>query len=227
MPDSPSIEALRDDRDSFGLQVAGGAHHLNNIFAQVLLNAELLDRSRLDEVGAGMLDSIVQGVHSAIVVVDALAAQSTRDHGLPAAINLKYLVKGLQKRRDSLFAEGVVINAQYPQRLRLAWARPAPLFGAVMALCQMTVSGAPERQALFVQVEDVDLEGGGEAVAIDIAAPLPLVEAGLKPGKPIELEELSEIMATAEESGATVEVTASATGGTLIRFLYQVPPENF
>lgn len=173
-----------------------------------------------------MLDSIVQGVHAAIVVVDALAAQSTRDHGEPAAINLKYLVKGLQKRRDSLFADGVVINAQYPQKLRLAWAKPAPLFGAVMALCLKTVSGAPERQALFVQVEDVDLEDGSEAVAIDIAAPLPLVEAGLEPGKPIELGELADIVAEAEESGATVHVTQSATGGTLIRFLYPVPPEN-
>ena len=123
----PAAHDLKDDRDSFGLQVAGATHHLNNIFAQVLLNAELLDRSRLDETAISMLDSIVSGVHTAIGVVDTLASQSTRPHGTPVAIDRKYLVKGLQKRREALFSEGVVINAQYPQQMRLGWARPAPL----------------------------------------------------------------------------------------------------
>lgn len=226
MVDSPSAEALKNDRDSFGLQVAGGAHHLNNIFAQVLLNAELLDRSRLDDVACGMLDSIVQGVHSAIVVVDALAAQSTRDFGEPAAISLKYLVKGFQKRRDVLFGENVIINAQYPPDLRLAWARPPTLFSAVMALCRKTIVGSPERQALFIQVEEADLPDGRSGVAIDVAAPVPLVEAGLRAGDDAAATELVDIVREAEHSGAQVTVIESATGGTLIRLLYPVPPQD-
>ncbi len=223
----PDIAApeLRDDREAFGLQVAGGGHHLNNIFAQVLLNAELLDRSRLDEMGASMMDSIVKGVHSAIHVVDLLASQSTAPFGEQVAFDLKYLVKGLQKRREAYFPEGVVINAQYPPEMRLAWARPSHLFHAVLGLCRLSAHAAPERQSLFIQVMDVDEPGREASVAIDIAAPANLVAEGLRAGADVTtIPELSDVIRAAFESGGTVSVVESATGGTLIRFLFSQPP---
>ena len=220
-----SAEELRDDRESFGLQVAGGAHHLNNIYAQVLLNAELLDRSRLDEVGAGMLDSIVDGVHAAIKVVENLSSQSTKEPHEPAAVNLKYLIKGLQKRREVFFHEGLVINAQYPQVLRLAWARPSALFHGVMALCRQTAEAAPERQALFVQVEDVDHPDDGECVAIDVAAPATLVQDGLRAGDAPDRKELRDIVKAIDEAGGVCEIVESDTGGTLVRSRFRIPPE--
>jgi hypothetical protein len=214
---------IEDEREAFGLQVAGGAHHLNNIFAQVLLNAELLDRSNLDETGVEMLDSIVEGVHAAIRVVDLLAQQSSLHLGEPVAVDLKYVVKGFQKRRETFFPDGVVINAQYPHDLRVAWARPAPLFRSVLALCRLSAAQAPERQALFLQVRDVDLESGAAGVAVEIAAPAHLVEEG---SDLTEAQELAEIVADARESGGEVSVTESATGATLVRFAFPVPPEQ-
>lgn len=223
-PPPASPQELIDDRESYGLQVAGATHHLNNIFAQVLLNAELMDRSRLDPAGQGMLDSIVSGVHAAIRVVQALASQSTVALGEPVALNLKYLLKGFQKRRETLFGEGVVINAQYPPDLRLAWARPAPLLRGVLTLARLTISAASERQTLFLQVLDADGPGGERGVAIDVAAPLPLVERGLRPGTEPNQPELCEFVAAIRDSGGRVEVVSSTTGGTLLRSWYPPPP---
>ncbi len=227
MTDQPQAQNLEDDRESFGLQVAGAAHHLNNIFAQVLLNAELLDRSRLDETAIGMLDSIVQGTHTAINVVDVLSQQSTSGVGERVVIDLKYLVKGLQKRREVLFADGVVINAQYPPQVRLAWGASAPLFRAVMSLCRQAVETAPENHALFVQVGDIETADGSEGAAIDIAAPLPLVDGGLRAGADVDtVPELAASVGAARASGAEVSIVESQTGATLVRFAFPSPPEQ-
>lgn len=226
LAETPSPQELQEERESFGLQVSGGAHHLNNIFAQVLLNAELVERNRLDDSAIRMLDSIVDGVHAAIKVVDLLASQATARHGKKGAVDLKYLVKGLQKRRDVYFTESVVVNAQYPPRIRLAWAKPAPLLRGVLQMCRLTAETAPERQTLFVQVEDVDGDDGNDGVAIDIAAPAPMVAAGLAAGEPPAGTLLDPIIEAVTDSGGIVEIIVSVTGGTMVRFRFQTPPEE-
>ncbi len=131
--------------DAHALLVGGAAHELNNVLSQVLLLAEYLSGSDLDDETAEMFGVLAESSRKGIRVVRGLFGQSLSGFSGDLRFDPKFLVAALQKQSDRIFGETVRVVLNYPEQVPNVRVDPQALLDCLVSACEATLESLDAR----------------------------------------------------------------------------------
>jgi PAS domain S-box-containing protein len=155
------IEAqfLRSQRmESIGTLAGGIAHDLNNVLTPILMAVELLRTSVPEAARKEVLASIEASAERGAEMVRQILSFARGVEGRRVLLQLKHLVRDLEKVLGSTLPKSIVLETRLPRDLWVLPGDPTQLYQVLMNLCVNARDAMPQGGRLTITAENVVLD---------------------------------------------------------------------
>jgi two-component system sensor kinase len=202
------IEArfLRAQRmESIGTLAGGIAHDLNNVLAPILMAVDLLKRPLPEAARTPLLGTIQTSAERGAEMVRQILSFARGVEGQRVMVQLKHLVRDLEKVLRSTLPKSIAVHAEQPRELWLVKGDATQLYQVLMNLCVNARDAMPDGGTLSITAAHKVLDEESAAALHLDAQPGPhvvLEVADTGTGMPTEvLERIFDPFFTTKEVG--------------------------
>ena len=162
-------ELLRAQKtQSLGRLAAGVAHDFNNFLTVILMNSSALKSDvSLDEATRGHLEEVEEAALKAAAVTRQLLAFGSKSVGAPRVVDLRDVLKGIERMSIRLLGEGVAFSLTLAERPLLVHAAPVQLEQIAVNLVVNAQDAMPAGGALTIVADALEL-GVGRAAELEL-----------------------------------------------------------
>ena len=208
--------------------LAGGfAHDFNNVLGVIMMTAEVLRRSDLDDAQRERVDFLIEAARRGAAVSDKLLAFARREPGHPVPLRLHTLVNGIVPLLARALRADITLVVDIPESLPSVAADPALLEQALLNLAVNARDALPARGEVRLTAREgtvadspmvlLEVTDNGVGMTADVA------ERALEPFFTTKGPHhgtglgLASVYSTVSALGGTVDIESEVGRGTTVR----------
>ncbi len=190
--------------ESIGTLASGIAHDLNNVFAPILLSAQLLESQLTDERSKRLLPILVSNTKRGANLVKQVLSFTRGMEGDRIIVQLKHLIREIQQVIKETFPKNIEVCSHISPNLWTIHADTTQLHQVLMNLCVNARDAMPDGGTLSIEAENLLIDQSYAQVHFDAKPGLYVVITVSDTGVGIEpeiLERIFEPFFTTKELG--------------------------
>ncbi len=152
-------QLLRSQRmESIGTLAGGIAHDLNNVLTPIIMGAELIEMREQDEWKKKTLKTIAVSAQRGAEMVKQVLAFARGEEGDKLPIQLKHVIRELEKIARETFPKSIQIKANLATDLHAIMGDATQLHQVLLNFCVNARDAMPDGGAILITAENVTLD---------------------------------------------------------------------